>query len=291
MINKTDRWRQKLQTELKKTKVVYTDLDNTLLGPQGCLFYTADMRYTLRPAESLVSLAKSGIDVVIISGRNATQLREVSRLLGLKNFIAELGCLISYSNEHEEIFRNYRYPHPIDETLYQAIANAKAPELLLTTYSDRLEYHTPWSKWRECTHLFRGLLDLNKANKLLQKEGFGNLKLIDNGPVRTKGTLTALDEVHAYHLLPTETSKSSAILLDLKTRGLAADETIALGDSLADVDMAAVVGHFFLVGNRVKTDREINNELARYNNVYVTEERMGLGWAEVAQLIVGGAMS
>ena len=109
--------------------------------------------------------------------------------------------------------------------------------------------------------------------------------LIDNGPVRTKGTLVDLEEVHAYHLLPAETSKASAILLDLKTRGFAPDEAIALGDSVADVCMAAVVGHFFLVSDHIKPSASLDRELKLHDNVYVTDEKMGLGWAEVARLV------
>ena len=286
LIKKVRTHRLALAAKLKNVKAIYTDLDNTLLGPGGCFFCDSNRELTLTPASSLIDIIRAGIDVIIISGRNAVQLREITRLMGLRNFIAELGCLISYNNEQEEIFRNYQYKHPIDKTLYQAIAGSRVPELLLTTYPEQLEYHTPWSRQRECTHLFRGVIDTAEANALLENNGFLGLKLIDNGQVRTKGTLIHLDSVHAYHLLPSETSKASAILLDRMTRGLAAEEVIALGDSLADIEMASAVGHFFLVRDHVKADENLSREIARYDNIYMTDERMNLGWAEVARMII-----
>ncbi len=186
----------KLKNKLKNTKVVYTDLDKTLLGPRGSLFLNDQSELTTSTAESLVALMKAGLDIVIISGRTAIQLREISRLLGLKSFIAEMGCLLSYYiNGREERCRGYDFDHPSTQTLYEAIERCGAPELLLSAYKGRLEYHTPWSSGREYTHLFRGRLDVAVANVLLENKGLSGLKLTDNGIVNTKGSLENLGEV------------------------------------------------------------------------------------------------
>lgn len=275
-----------LRKKLKNTEVIYTDLDKTLLGPRGSLFLNDKEELTTVTAESLVALIKFGVDIVIISGRTTSQLREISRLLGLKSFIAEMGCLLSYYIDgREEILRGYSFTHEPTISLYEAIERCGAPKLLLSTYNDRLEYHTPWSKGRQCTHLFRGSLDVAAANIMLVEKGFRALKLIDNGIVNTKGSLAHLGEVHAYHLLPTEVSKASAIFHDRARRGLAAKNVIAIGDSITDAGMSAAVNSFFIVGDTF-TNSDLVAAGITDNNIYLSEKKMGPGWAEVADLIL-----
>lgn len=274
-----------LTKTLKDIKVVYTDLDNTLLGPKSSIFLTPDHKYSLEPARSLLHVIASGIDVVLVSGRNDSQLREISRLLGLKNYISELGCELFYDRGYE-IVTNYHYPVPEGKTLQEAIADSGAPSFLLKHFSGRLEYHTPWAKNQKCTHLFRGLIDVASANKLLVSEGLNDLKIIDNGKSRTQGNLIPLPEIHVYHLLPKDTNKASAIIVDRTKRGFKREETISLGDSLADLEMADAVAAFFMVTDGIADDHHLNSELLLRKNAYLTTKKMGLGWAEVAGLIV-----
>jgi predicted mannosyl-3-phosphoglycerate phosphatase (HAD superfamily) len=274
-----------LRAEAKQIKVIYTDLDNTLLGPGASLFLGPDQQYSLEPARALVALMRAGIDLVPVSGRNNAQLREVCRLIGLQNYIAELGCLLFYG-QGREVFVNHDFPIPPNRTLHQAITDTGAPALLLDRFRGRLEYHTPWSNQQECTHLFRGFIDANQANNLLAGEGFYDLRIVDNGRCRAVGTLGALPEIHAYHLLPKDASKASAIRADQRERGFARQETIALGDSRADLEMADAVGSFFLVSDNFSAEPELAREIARCENAYVTSRKMGLGWAEVASLLV-----
>ena len=67
---------------------------------------------------------------------------------------------------------------------------------------------------------------------------------------------------------------------------MAAEEVIALGDSVADIEMASAVGSFFLVREHVQADENLRREIARYDNIYITDEQMNLGWAEVARIII-----
>lgn len=276
----------RLRRENPRTKVVYTDLDNTLLGPRASLFIGPDHKYSLEPAEALVGLMRAGIDVVPVSGRNNAQLREVSRLIGLPNYIAELGCLIYYDHGRE-VVKNHNFVVPPTKTLHEAITDSGAPALLLDRFRGRLEYHTPWSTRQECTHLFRGYIDVTEANNILAGESFSDLRILDNGRCNTTGALAPLPEIHAYHLLPRDAGKASAIVADQQRRGIAREETIALGDSQADLEMADVVGSFFLVNNDFSREPELERAIRGYENAYVTSKTMGLGWAEVASLLLG----
>jgi len=276
--------KQEIIAGLRSVTTIYTDLDNTLLGPQSCLFLAANGSYTLEPAAALVGLLEKGVDIIITSGRNSSQLREIVRVLGLRSYIAELGCEIYYEQGKERL-TNYNFPVKEGQTLFAAIEASGAPQLLLSHFKGRLEYHTPWSLNQRCTHLFRGSVDVQEANQLLQEHGFSNLKLLDNGHSRTQGTLQPLAEIKVYHLLPKGTSKASAIKVDQGKRGLLAKQCIALGDSLTDLEMAKAVSQFFLVANGVQNDPAVIKRLTAFHNAYLTTEKMGLGWAQVAKLL------
>jgi hypothetical protein len=57
------------------------------------------------------------------------------------------------------------------------------------------------------------------------------LDLVDNGMLRSHGTLTCRDMApHAYHVVPKGVSKARAIARDIEWRGLAREQAAALGD-------------------------------------------------------------
>ena len=56
-------------------------------------------------------------------------------------------------------------------TIFEQISDSGAPELLLERYAGRLEYHEPWHRNREVSHLFRGLVDAFEADALLAERG------------------------------------------------------------------------------------------------------------------------
>ncbi|MBA2529358.1 MAG: HAD hydrolase family protein, partial [Euzebyales bacterium] len=69
---------------LPPARVVYTDLDGTLLGPGGSLLTGPDGRPSARAATALVRAAEAGLTVVPVSGRRRQQLVNDARLLGLR---------------------------------------------------------------------------------------------------------------------------------------------------------------------------------------------------------------
>lgn len=276
-------WREKL----KKIKVIYTDVDATLLGPGASFFTSPHGGYTLKAAKSLVKALEKGLDITLVSGRSSYQLLSDARLLGLKNFISELGGEIVYNLGKESYFQEFSLPWP-GQTPHQAIVNSGAVDLLFQSYPGRLEHHTPWSEGRRCTLVFRGLLDLEEANSLLKKRGYASLELFDNGVIFNRGTLEpALPEVHAYHLVPAGLSKGKAVAMDQKIRGLSREETVAIGDSPSDLDIASEVEFFFVVKNGLEKHSEMLDALKQRDNVFATQEPMNLGFAEVLELILG----
>jgi hypothetical protein len=127
------------------------------------------------------------------------------------------------------------------ETIHAQIDRSGAPALLLDRYAGRLEPHSPWHVDREVSHLFRGSIEARDANRLLDAEGLGTLRLVDNGEIE--------DGWHAFHLIPAVSSKAAAVAAHMRARGYERDECIGVGDSREDLDVAEVVGRFFLVAN------------------------------------------
>ncbi len=267
-------------------RTVYTDVDGTLVGARACFFLDANSKYTLKPAEALLTAHKNNLDIVMVSGRNRHQLLEDARLLGTKNYIAELGCQIIYQLGKEIIVNADKLlkKNP-DKSIFEIIAGSGAVEILFKAFPDCLEYHTPWSKQRECTHLFRGFIDINLADQLLKDNGHYYLKIVDNGVIGRQGTLRDLPEIHAYHLLPRQSGKPEAVKKDREIRNIPKESVVAIGDAASDLDLAKEVGAFFLVKNAIIQDSQIEKKVEQFDNVFITSEEMGLGFAEVIDLL------
>src|SRR4051794_36222609 len=226
-------------------RCVYTDLDGTLLGKDGSLFHDADGNFTLLGARGLEACARVGAEVVIKSGRRKETVAANARLLGQTSYIYEVGAGMVIDGE-ETLLTGDLVPTD-GETIYELIEESGAPRLLFEHYDGRLEYHTPWHHNRDISHLMRGTIDVAEANELLEQNGLGHLRLVDNGAVAPRPNFEG--RPHAFHLLPAEASKPRAVAAHMQARGYAPEECIAVGDSREDAEVAAVVGRFFLVAN------------------------------------------
>lgn len=271
--------------------MVYSDVDGTLLGPRGCLFLSADYEQTLVPAKAVLACLRHNLDVVLISGRRREQLHGDARILGFQSWIAELGCQLVY-RAGEVVVLNVGDFELTAPTVWQTIRDSGAPQVLLESFPRRLEYHTPWSEGRECSHVFRGFVSVDGVNSLLAEKGFHSLRFVDNGRIHRTSTGLSLDlpELRAYHLLPREAGKARAVRKDRGIRRIPKETTIAIGDAETDLELADEVDMLFLVRNALGGATELEDKIKRYPNVYVTEHAMGLGWAEVIALVTGEAL-
>ena len=172
-------------------------------------------------------------------GRRETQVASDSRLMGQTSYIFEVGSGMVIDGELTFLTGELQ---PLEgRTIHAQIEETGAPALLLERYAGRLEPHSPWHANREVSHLFRGLVDAGEANELLGAEGHSGLRLVDNGEIE--------DGLHAFHLIPAVSSKAAAVSAHMRARGYAPEECIGVGDSAEDLDVASVVGRFFLVAN------------------------------------------
>lgn len=277
-----------LASPLSQIRLVYTDLDGTLLGPGGSVFRDAQGELTLEPARALLEAIEAGLEMVPVSGRNKFQLLDDVRMLGLQDFIAEAGCLIVHDRNVESPWACTGTFPAVDGTIHDAVVASGADRLLFEAFPRALEPHTPWTGMRECSLLLRGNVDLAAAQRVLDgsSEAQLPLRLIDNGIIHPRHhTLLGVDEVHAYHLLPEESSKPAAVRRDLQLRHAGKHEAIAIGDSLSDLEIASEVGVFFLVANALDDDGVVVRA-REHDNVFVTSGEMGLGWAEAVRVVI-----
>jgi hypothetical protein len=198
---------------------------------------------------------------------------EDARLMGQTSYIFEVGTGMVLDGELTFLTGDLQ---PRDgQTIHAQIAASGAPDLLLERYSGRLEFHEPWHLDREVSHLFRGLVDAREAAELLTAEGHGNLRLVDNGEIsHSETSLDLQGQPHAYHLIPAAASKADAVARHMRARGYTREECIGVGDSREDLEVAEVVGRFFLVSNAAAGDT------SAYPNVERTEAAMSEGFYE-----------
>jgi hydroxymethylpyrimidine pyrophosphatase-like HAD family hydrolase len=283
-----------LRERLARTRILYTDLDGTLLGPGASLLKDGEGRPSLDAATAVVAVNSAGLKSVVCSGRNAKQLMEVTRLLGWDDFIAELGCVRSYDRGARRVYDtgDWRDGSTLPgETPYEAIVRLGALKCLQATFPGLIEYHDPWHLDREVTHVLRGNVPLAGARECLDALPLP-VTLVDNGIIHPpRHTLVGVDEVHAYHLVPSGVSKSLSIAADLAERGIAPGEAMAIGDSAADVAMADAVGLMVCVRNGLD-DPVLAAHAREHTNVAATRRSFGSGWRELAEawlVATGGA--
>jgi len=264
---------------LRGVRAIYTDLDGTMLGPRGSFLHAPDGSPSLEPAGALLEALAAGIDVVPASGRALRGLQTDARLLSLPNVIAEMGALISY-DFGKEVVQNFGQTPGAG--MPAAIMDEQgAVALVLRHYRDVLEMHTPWAAWRECTQLFRGLVDAKEVDAMLAKEDFGWLTLHDNGRLHGEYLGIPKGAARAYHLQPRGVSKGTAVRIDRERRAFDRERCVAMGDAFADLELAAEVGTFVIVCDALEGDPLLTGAVLALDNVIVTDKAQNLGWAEV----------
>jgi hydroxymethylpyrimidine pyrophosphatase-like HAD family hydrolase len=258
-------------------RCVYLDLDGTLLGPGASLLRDADGRFALDGVRALQACWRADVEVVLYSGRRQTSVFESARMIGAAAYAFEVGCGLMVDRELEWLTDGI-VPSDADGSIYAQIERSGAPALLLEHYAGQLEYHAPWSRGREVSHLFRGLVDLREAATLLKGAGLGWLRLVDNGVVWAAAEqMPGLDRIHAYHLIPAAASKARAVARHMQIRDYGPRDCIAVGDSREDLEVSGVVGAFWLVANAIERDPTLRDDVAAREGTRLASATYGAG--------------
>jgi hydroxymethylpyrimidine pyrophosphatase-like HAD family hydrolase len=261
-------------------RIVYTDLDGTMVGPWGCFFRTAAAEPDLAAARALVDLLAAEVTLVLVSGRTRPQLAEAARIFGADGYVGELGAVVGWHHAtRHEVLRG-RMPEKYTGTLVEVLHTEGLVAALLERYEGRLDYHAPWHLDHESDVMLRGTVDPAEVETWLRGQGFGWVRLHDNGRLPTYDTAGA--ERHVYHLMADGLSKGGGVAADLARRGLRPDQAIAIGDSFSDLSMAPHVHRFFLTANGLRSPAAAA-AVAATPNATVCRAEVGLGWAEAVR--------
>jgi hydroxymethylpyrimidine pyrophosphatase-like HAD family hydrolase len=260
-------------------RVLFSDVDGTLVGRGGSLLADLDGGLTLRAAEALIAARRAGLEVVLVSGRTRAQLFEACRLLGLRDAIGELGTVLLRDGKAE--LQWGQTPRELGATPAEALERSGALETVLEKFAGRIESHTPWHQGRQGTALLRGQVEAADVDAVLRAQGFGWAHLEDNGRLRGSYPHLGAGQTHAFHLLPAGVSKAATAAAYLAGRGMAAASAAAVGDGPADLQIADAVGAMFLVANGAWA---AERDPAR--QVIVTPSSAGDGFAEVVQALI-----
>ena len=278
-------YKKAIKEELKDNlRVIYTDLDGTLLNDRGCLINDSENSFFTDSIELIHKAEEIGWDIVLVSGRSRDQLRTNAMLMGLKNYISELGCEIVYGlgKEVHATFDTENFNYEIIKGGKDLI---KIIKILKEAFPGRIESRIEWSMGRNYNALFVGEIDLNLANVLLNDNGYKGLVLADNGFSKMFDVGLDVKHLKIYNLIPGGVDKSTGIRADKKIRKISSMNCIALGDSVEDIKMAKEVGAFFLMGDSLDKNPQIQDLLENYDNIYITEEKMNRGWVEVIKYL------
>jgi hydroxymethylpyrimidine pyrophosphatase-like HAD family hydrolase len=268
------------------TRIVYTDLDGTMVGPRGSFWHSANRDLTDDPATALVELHRAGIPLVLVSGRTFEQVIEAARIFAADGAIAELGATVAWDAGRGT--HRLRGELPVqfgDRTPMAVMSELGIVERLFAEHPGQLEWHAPWHITHEADALLRGRVEPLAVDAWLAQAGAGWLTLKDNGALPATSRM-GLDPhplpPRVFHLMPRGISKGAAIAWDLERRGLAPEDAVAIGDSVSDLEMAPAVGRLWITANGAAVDG-MAALLDAVPNVTVTDRAMGEGWAQAVR--------
>ena len=267
-------------------RIVYTDLDGTMVGPRGSFWHTAGRELTDCPAAALLALHRAGVPLVLVSGRTFEQVIEAARIFAADGAIAELGATVAWDAGRGTHRLRGELPAEFgDRSPMEAMAELGVVDRLIAEHPGQLEWHAPWHTTHTADALLRGRIDPLAADAWLAERGLGWLTLKDNGAIPTTGRMTldpAPGPVRVYHLMPRGISKGAAIAWDLDRRGLSPADAVAIGDSVSDLEMAPAVDRLWITANGAAVDG-MAGLLGAVPNVTVTDGAMGEGWAQAVR--------
>jgi len=284
---------------LAGVRVIYTDLDGTLLAPGGRLLADHEGRPSTATAEALVALKAAGVTVIPVTGRGSDQGGELLRLLNLDCYIGEVGGYIlrrqgaGVQVEERYVIGEWEQLElagglapgelPAGVNPYEFIGQSGVIKRLLAAFPGMLfTYPAPrsvsWSLW--------GNVDVAAAAGVLAREKLP-LQLLDNGLLyHPPGVLPGGAPAHIYHLLPAGVTKRLAIAEDCAFREAPDSATVAIGDSAIDLEMSEAAGVFVMMANGLRNpevQEAVATRIAAGQTILHTTQPTADGWVEFAQ--------
>src|SRR4051794_19588446 len=177
-----------------------------MLGPFGCFFRGPDAAPSLLPAQALVDLLASDISLMLVSGRTQAQLLDACHMFGADGFIGELGAVIGHEHGREVDVLRGDMPSEIStgpkDTPVAVLERNGVVRALFDRYAGRLEYHAPWHDGHVADLMLRGQIEPAEVETWLAEQGFGWVRVHDNGVLPHREMDGVTGAVHVYHVMP-----------------------------------------------------------------------------------------
>lgn len=232
-------------------KIIFLDLDGTLLGKGGALLQDERGQISTDAAGFLTRILEKDVKPVILSSRTKSQVREVSRLLNSIDFIAEMGRVLGFNGGKDVVevkLKKLENPYWLYRKGYF--------NSLLKEFKGLIELHEPWWRLSKYSLMLRGCLKgnnhylLQELNEALNQLGFLFLRAVENGKTQRSENLRC-SERRIYHLLNRKISKEKGVQRYLQSLGLELNELelYAAGDAASDLEVVPFVKVFFFMGS------------------------------------------
>ena len=268
---------------------IYVDLDGTLLGKNASLLHDHSGNRTNVGIDALAKAEKAGVDLVVATGRDRYRAEEFCRAVGIKNYIAELGCVIHTTGEdiieYGEKASAFMSENALNETEFLGCVTQGA-QALIEAFPGQLEMHAPYNRDRFTSLLLRGNIPTEKANEVLSSGGWPFLEIVPNGHGMFRRTMPGLDNVLIYHLTPIGVTKAFGITKDQELRNISLENSYMIGDGMADALCYGVVNKVFIPSNGTLSDNDVLELSNEIDNIVVLEDSHNLGFAEAIDLIL-----
>jgi hydroxymethylpyrimidine pyrophosphatase-like HAD family hydrolase len=292
------------KSALAQVRYVFSDLDGTMLAPGGTAMLNNARRPSYALPQALCYIRKAGVDLTLVTGRNAAQGDEIMRLLDVDRMIAELGCIhldrTSGYNQKQYILGAWQdivlapgLPPgqlPPGASAWQLIEDSGIIQTLIAAFPGRIERRSPLNLGREVTHTLRGNVNLLEAEELLAAQWLP-LELLDNGGISSleQHALSGLEHINSYHLVPQGTSKALAVQRELRERGIPAETALSIGDGLTDMETGEHTGHLVVMGNTAQNPQMVAAARQRRRRGMMTMVTQGStidGWVEFTKALL-----
>ena len=283
-----------LRERLAHVQYVFTDLDGTMFAG-SCALSDNEGNPSLKLVEALVALKHAGIEVIPCSGRCRAMVREDCRVLGFNSFIGDMGGLLMYdlkADDWEYFTGDMLYDPSCGLTPHQVVERTGVIQRIIDRYPGHIEYYNDMAngyKYREVAFGLRGDVPEGELRTMLDEVG-AEVDLANNGLltyVSKPTTLTVADgaPVWGYMILPKGLTKGRALDHFCERRGIDRSQTLGIGDSAADFQLAGHVDTFVYVENAL-ADSTVKNLIKNREDVYIASGEVMDGWVSMANALL-----
>ena len=258
-------------------RCLYVDLDGTLLGPRASLLRGADGGWSSLGARALEACSRAGVEVCLYSGRRQSSVFEAARLIGSSAFVFELGCGLVIDGELEWLTDGV-VPSAERGSIFDQIEASGAPALLLDGLrgsSSTTRRGRAGARCRTCSGV--RWISRRPPRSWTGRGSGGCGSSTTASSSRSAEQMRGLPVVRAYHLIPAGASKARGSRATCRRADTRRRMCIAVGDSREDMDVATVVGAFWLVANALARDPSLEAEAAGRAGVRIASEGYGAG--------------